>query len=192
MKPVSKVVSKYVPVLIDNINTDQITPARYMLALNRSNFARALFGNWRYDSQGKPNPEWVLNRPEMQNRTILLAGDNFGGGSSRECAVWALVDSGFLAVISTSIADIFRNNAVENGVVPVIVTPALHRQLVADPEAEVTVDVDAGMVRLPDGKSEAFPMDAFDRHCLLKGLQKLDFILSQRDAISAFEEDRGC
>lgn len=191
MKPLSKIVSKCVHLLVDDINTDQITPVRYMLTTKRVNFCHALFGNWRYDALGKPKSDFVLNRQEMQGRSILLAGDNFGCGSSREHAPWALVDGGFRAVISTSIADIFRNNAVKNGLVPVVVTPAFHGRLAAHPDVEVTVDLEACTVSLPEGAYEAFPIDPFARYCLLNGLDELDFLLSQEEGIAAFERGLG-
>lgn len=192
MEPISKIVSKCVPLLVDNINTDQVISAMGMMTTKRKNFAHALFGNWRYDVRGKPKEDFVLNRPEMQRRTILLAGDNFGCGSSRECAPWAMVDWGFRSVISTSIADIFRNNALKNRLIPVVVTPAFHRKLAENPDAEVTVDVEACRVFLSGGESESFAIEPFARYCLLKGLDELDFLLSQEEGIAAFERGLGC
>jgi 3-isopropylmalate/(R)-2-methylmalate dehydratase small subunit len=189
MDKVIRVRSRAVKVLLDNIDTDQITPARFLITTKRGNFAHALFGNWRYDEQGRPKSDFVLNRPESQGRTILVGGDNFGCGSSREHAPWAVRDWGFRAVVSTTIADIFRNNCLKNGIVPVVVSPAFHQKLVASDE-ELTVDVESCTISLPDGTSERFPIDAFARTCLLNGVDELGYLLSHEPAIAEFERRR--
>jgi 3-isopropylmalate/(R)-2-methylmalate dehydratase small subunit len=149
-----------------------------------------LFADWRFTSDGKPKPDFVLNQPAAAGAAVLVAGDNFGCGSSREHAPWALHDHGFRAVISTSIADIFRNNSLKNGLVPVVVDAAVHAKLLATPGAQVTVSVADQTLTLPDGTSTKFPIDPFARYCLLNGVDDLDFLLSQADAIAAFETRR--
>jgi 3-isopropylmalate/(R)-2-methylmalate dehydratase small subunit len=171
----------------DNIDTDQIIPARFLKGTSSSGLGRSLFADWRYDAQGLPRPDFVLNRPEAQGAEVLVAGDNFGCGSSREHAPWALVDAGFRAVISTSIADIFRNNALKNGLLPIAVEPAVHRRLLAQPGASLTVDLEAQAVTLPDGTRTGFEIEPFARYCLLNGVDELTFLLSQADAIAAYE-----
>jgi 3-isopropylmalate/(R)-2-methylmalate dehydratase small subunit len=174
----------------DNIDTDQIIPARFLKGTSSSGLGRSLFADWRYDAQGLPRPDFVLNRPEAQGAEVLVAGDNFGCGSSREHAPWALVDAGFRAVISTSIADIFRNNALKNGLLPIAVEPAMHRRLLAQPGASLTVDLEAQAVTLPDGTRTGFEIEPFARYCLLNGVDELTFLLSQADAIAAYERAR--
>jgi 3-isopropylmalate/(R)-2-methylmalate dehydratase small subunit len=173
-----------------NIDTDQIVPARFLTTTSRKGLGNALFADWRYDAQGKPRPDFVLNRPEATGCGILVAGNNFGCGSSREHAPWALLDFGIQAVISTGIADIFRNNSLKNGLVPVVVDPNTHGWLLANPGAEVVVDVAAREVQLPGGKSVEFPIDGFSRYCLLNGVDQLGYLLQQREAIRRFEQDR--
>ncbi|HVR69906.1 MAG TPA: 3-isopropylmalate dehydratase small subunit [Vicinamibacteria bacterium] len=172
---------------VDNVDTDQIIPARYLKGTSRSGLGQALFADWRYDAQGRPRAEFVLNRPEAAGAEVLVAGDNFGCGSSREHAPWALVDAGFRAVISTSIADIFRNNALKNGLLPVVVEPAVHRGLLERPGAPVTVDLEARSLTLPDGTRAEFEVEPFARFCLLNGVDELAFLLEQADAIARFE-----
>jgi 3-isopropylmalate/(R)-2-methylmalate dehydratase small subunit len=173
-----------------DIDTDQIVPARFLTTTTRKGLGNALFADWRFDANGRPKPDFPLNRPEARGCGFLVAGDNFGCGSSREHAPWALLDFGIQAVISTGIADIFRNNSLKNGLVPVIVDAATHGWLLANPGVELTIDVAARTVRLPDGRSVAFPLDGFSRFCLLNGVDQLGFLLGQSDAISAFERDR--
>jgi 3-isopropylmalate/(R)-2-methylmalate dehydratase small subunit len=172
---------------VDNVDTDQIIPARFLKGTSRSGLGRSLFADWRYDAQGRPRPEFVLNRPEAQGAEVLVAGDNFGCGSSREHAPWALVDAGFRAVISTSIADIFRNNALKNGLLPIVVEPGVHARLLAQAGAAVTVDLEAQAVTLADGTRTGFEVEPFARYCLLNGVDELAFLLSQADAIAAYE-----
>jgi 3-isopropylmalate/(R)-2-methylmalate dehydratase small subunit len=187
MTKVTRFTSPTVVLAVDNVDTDQIIPARYLKGTSRSGLGRALFADWRYDGQGRPRPDFVLNRPEAEGAEILVAGDNFGCGSSREHAPWALVDAGFRAVISTSIADIFRNNALKNGLLPVVVDPAVHRRLMAEPGARLTVDLEARTVTLPDGTRAQFEVEPFARYCLLNGIDELSFLLEQAGAIARFE-----
>ena len=176
---------------IENIDTDQIIPARFLKATSKIGLGKHLFADWRFDGAGQEKPDFILNRPEAAGATVLVAGDNFGCGSSREHAPWALYDYGFRAVISTSIADIFRNNSLKNGLVPIVVDAAAHAKLLAAPGAEVTVSVADQTLTLPDGSKAKFPMDPFARYCLLNGVDELEFLLSQDAAITAFETRRG-
>src|SRR5512136_213663 len=157
--------SRVVPLPVNNIDTDQIIPARFLKVTDKSGLGASLFADWRYNADGSPKPDFVLNRPEHQGAQILLAGDNFGCGSSREHAPWALTGFGFQAVISTSFADIFRNNALKNGLLPIVLDGATHRRILelydADPRAEVTVDLAAQTLRLQDGSEVTFPIDGF-------------------------------
>ena len=181
MKPFRTLTSKTVVLPVDNIDTDQIIPARFLTVTTKEGLGANLFADWRSD------PDFVLNRPEAEGARILVAGENFGCGSSREHAPWALADYGFRAVVSPSIADIFKNNAVKNGLVPVEIDEAFHRELVDHPGMEATVDLEAMELRLPDGRRASFPIDGFARHCLLKGIDQLEFLLEQEEAISSFE-----
>jgi len=190
MDPIRPFTSKTVVLPLDNIDTDQIIPARFLKGTTKVGLGQRLFHDWRYDTKGQLRGEFVLNRPEALGARILVAGDNFGCGSSREHAPWALLDFGFRAVISTSIADIFRNNALKNGLLPVVVDKHTHLKLVASPGGEVGVDLEAQRIRLPDGTSTPFAVDSFARLCLLKGVDELDFLRSQEPSISAFEQKR--
>lgn len=182
------------PLPIQNIDTDQIIPASYLKVTDRSGLASGLFSRWRYrdgDPEGEPISDFVLNRAEHGEARILLAGDNFGCGSSREHAPWALVGYGFRAVISTSFADIFRSNALKNGllVVPVDeeVSAALFDAVAADPATEVTIDLEARTLSLPAGGETSFEVDPFARRCLLDGTDQLGYLLNQASSIQAFE-----
>ncbi len=184
------------PLPIQNVDTDQIIPASYLKVTDRSGLASGLFCRWRYrdgDPEGERNAGFVLNQPQHQNARILLAGDNFGCGSSREHAPWALVGYGFRAVISTSFADIFRSNALKNGllVVPVTgeVSAALFDAVAADPATRVTIDLESRTLSLPDGGEAAFDVDPFARRCLLDGTDQLGYLLKQAAAIGAFEAE---
>jgi 3-isopropylmalate/(R)-2-methylmalate dehydratase small subunit len=174
-----------------HVDTDRIIPARFLTTTVRAGLGRHLFADWRFDAAGHPRPGFPLHHPEAQGATVLVAGENFGCGSSREHAVWALVDHGFRAVISTSFADIFRHNALENGLLPAIVPPAIHRRLLATAGAEVTLDVAAAELRLADGTCCAFPLDPFARHCLLHGIDALGYLLSQEEPIARYERCTG-
>lgn len=179
---------------IDNIDTDQIIPARFLKTISKAGLGDQLFFDWRYDADGNPKPDFILNRPEGKQAEILLAGDNFGCGSSREHAPWALTQYGFRAVISTSFADIFRGNAVKNSLLPIVIPATAHKALfgavAADPSAQVTVDLAQKKLTLPDGSGVSFPIDEFARHCMLEGVDELGYILHQEAAIAAFEAAR--
>jgi 3-isopropylmalate/(R)-2-methylmalate dehydratase small subunit len=190
VEPIKIIESRTVVIPRENIDTDQIIPGRFLKVTDKKGLGKALFSDWRYDGDGKPRADFVLNRPEAQGCTVLVAGDNFGCGSSREHAPWALVDYGFRAVISTRIADIFRNNALKNGLLPLVLEPAAVAKLLAAPGVKVTVDLGAQSVSLPDGSVAAFQVDAFSRYCLMNGVDELGFLLSQGDAISRFESSR--
>jgi 3-isopropylmalate/(R)-2-methylmalate dehydratase small subunit len=176
---------------VDNIDTDQIIPARYLKATDKTGLGEALFADWRYTADGAPRPEFVLNHPETHGAQILVAGDNFGCGSSREHAPWALVGYGFRAVISTSFADIFRNNALKNGLLPVAVdagTLHLLFELVEEiPALTVTIDLATQTLSIPGSDAVSFPVDPFSKTCLLKGIDELGYILGFSDQIAAYE-----
>jgi 3-isopropylmalate/(R)-2-methylmalate dehydratase small subunit len=171
----------------DDVDTDQVIPARFLKGTSREGLGDALFAGWRYEPDGRPRPDFVLNRPEARGAQVLVAGRNFGCGSSREHAVWALTGFGFRAVVAPSFADIFRGNALKNGLLPVAVGPGLHGRLVREPGLTVTLDLEAREIRLPDGSGEAFPIDPFARRCLLDGMDELQFLLAQEEAIAAYE-----
>ena len=187
MERMDLITSKTVVLPVENVDTDQIIPARFLKATSKVGLGSKLFADWRFDAEGKPKGDFILNRPEATGASILVAGDNFGCGSSREHAPWALVDYGFRAVISTSIADIFRNNSLKNGFIPVVVDAAAHAKLLAAPGATVTISVKDRTVTLPDGAKVTFPIDPFARYCLLQGVDELEFLLSQEQEIAAFE-----
>ena len=172
----------------DNIDTDQIIPARFLKVTSKQGLGKQLFADWRYDGQGQPKPDFVLNRPENAGATVLVAGDNFGCGSSREHAPWALRDFGFRAVVSTSVADIVRNTALKHGLLPIVVEPAVHRRLLEAPGAEVTVSLDQQALTLSDGTVVRFPIDAWARYCILNDTNELDFLLGQETEIRSFEQ----
>jgi len=190
MEKITRFTSATTVLAIDDVDTDQIIPARFLTTTTRDGIGKALFADWRYDSQGKQIPGFPLNEPGAEGRTILVAGRNFGCGSSREHAPWSLHDFGFRAVISTEIADIFRNNSLKNGLLPIIVDKATHAWLIANPGAEVTVDLEAREIRLPNGKAVNFPIDGFARLCILEGVDQTGFLLKQADAITQFEQTR--
>jgi 3-isopropylmalate/(R)-2-methylmalate dehydratase small subunit len=173
-----------------DVDTDQIVPARFLTTTVREGLGRALFADWRYDAAGAPRPDFFLNRPEAAGCGILVAGPNFGCGSSREHAAWALLDAGIRAVISTSIADIFFSNALKNGLVPARADAATCAWLLAHGGAEVEVDVAQGVIRLPDGRESGFALDPFARHCLVQGVDELGYLLSRLPDIEAWERTR--
>ncbi len=183
--------SKIVPLSAENVDTDQIIPARFLKVTDKAGLGANLFADWRYNGDGTPKPEFVLNQPEMKGRQVLLAGDNFGCGSSREHAPWALTGFGFRAVISTSFADIFRNNSLKNGLLPIIVDRDTHQQLFSlvgeDPETQVSIDLAAQTVTLPDGRKVGFNLDAFSKACLLNGVDEIGYVLGMGEKIAAFE-----
>jgi len=182
--------SQFVTLPIDNIDTDQIIPARFLTTISKACLDDQLFYDWRYDAEGAPRPDFVLNKAQSRGRRILLAGDNFGCGSSREHAPWALTQYGFRAVISTSFADIFRQNALKNSLLPVVVPRDVHAWLFANPDAKVQVDLAAQTLTLPDGRRVEFTVEPFARHCLLEGVDELGYILAQEGAIAAYESRR--
>ncbi len=179
--------SRLVPLPIDNIDTDQIIPARFLKTISKDGLGDQLFYDWRYDAQGKPKPDFILNTPEAKACKILLAGDNFGCGSSREHAPWALTQYGFRAVISTSFADIFRQNSLKNSLLPIVVPRDVHAELFKNPNAAIKVDLASQTLTLASGRTVEFPVDSFARHCLLEGIDELGYILQQDAAIAAFE-----
>ncbi len=187
MEPLKTFVSRTVVLPIDNVDTDQIIPARFLKGTTKSGLGEKLFSDWRYDAQGGRKADFVLNRPEAQGARVLVAGDNFGCGSSREHAPWALCDYGFRAVVSTSIADIFRNNALKNGLLPIVVEPALHQRLLGEPGVEVTISLEDQTLRLADGTTAQFTVEPFARYCLLNGVDELAFLQSADADIAKFE-----
>ena len=190
MKPLTTLESRLVPLAIDNVETDQIIPARFLKTVSKEGLGDQLFCDWRYDAQGRPKPDFILNQPRARGAEILLAGDNFGCGSSREHAPWALTQFGFRAVVSTSFADIFRQNSLKNGLLPIVVPPDIHAALLASPGAIVRIDLAAQTLTLEDGRSVEFPIDPFAKHCLLEGVDELGYILQQESAIASYEARR--
>lgn len=190
MNAIQTLRSKTVVLPVTNVDTDQIIPARFLTTTTREGLGRSLFADWRYDAQGAIRADFVLNRPESQGCRILVAGRNFGCGSSREHAPWALLDYGLQAVISTEIADIFRNNSLKNGFLPVVVDETTSAWLLANPGAEVSIDVASATLTLPTGVSVKFPLEAFSRYCLLNGVDELGFLLARRGDIEAYEHHR--
>jgi 3-isopropylmalate/(R)-2-methylmalate dehydratase small subunit len=192
MEPFTTLTSHIIAIPIENIDTDQIIPARFLKTTSKTGLGQNLFADWRYQTNGAPKPDFALNRPEAQGAQVLLVGDNFGCGSSREHAPWALVDFGFRAVISTSFADIFRNNALKNGLLPVVVDGETHLQLFSlveeEPNTEITVDLASQTLRLPDGREVTFPIDQFSQTCLLEGIDQLGYLLKQESHIAAYEQ----
>ena len=182
--------SKTVVLPIDNIDTDQIIPARFLKTTSMQGLGDNLFRDWRYQPDGSPNAEFVLNKPAAQGARILIAGDNFGCGSSREHAPWALVQYGFRAVVSTSFADIFKGNALKNGLLPVIVPPDIHAELLKWAGIVLKVDLASQTLTLPGGRGVEFPIDSFAKQCLLEGVDELGYVLQQEAAIAAFEAKR--
>ncbi len=190
MEPIAVIRSRTVVMPFDDIDTDQIVPARFLTTTTRDGLGEAAFADWRYDAQGAPKADFVLNDQSARGCQVLVAGKNFGCGSSREHAPWALLDYGFRAVISTEIADIFRSNSLKNGLLPVVVDADTHRWLVDNPGAQVEVDLDKLEVRLDDGRAIAFVIDRFSRYCLMNGIDQLGFLLKQDEQISTFEKTR--
>jgi 3-isopropylmalate/(R)-2-methylmalate dehydratase small subunit len=175
---------------VDNIDTDQIIPARFLKTISKDGLGDQLFYDWRYDASGAPKPDSILNTDAAKGAQILVAGDNFGCGSSREHAPWALTQFGFKAVLSTSFADIFKGNSLKNGLLPIVVPADIHAALLRSPGAIVNIDLNSQTLTLPDGTAVEFPIDAFSKHCLLAGVDELGYILNQDAAISAYEAQR--
>jgi 3-isopropylmalate/(R)-2-methylmalate dehydratase small subunit len=187
MEPIRTIVSRTVVLDRDDVDTDQIIPARFLKVTAKEGLGRSLFADWRFDALGRPRPDFALNRPEAQGRQVLVVGKNFGCGSSREHAPWALYDFGFRAVVGGSFADIFRSNALKNGLLPVAVPEEVRLRLAAEPGAEVAIDLKERTLRLADGTKVGFPIDPFARYCLMEGKDELEFLLAQEPAIAAHE-----
>ncbi len=190
MEPVKKIRSRTVVMPSKDIDTDQIIPARFLTTTSKEGLGDNLFCDLRYDADGQPDPDFPLNRPEADGADVLVAGHNFGCGSSREHAPWALVDFGIRAIISTGIADIFRSNALKNGLLPVVVDEETHAWLLANPGAEVDIDVERSTLTLPSGQTATYPIDAFARYCLVEGTDQLGFLQQHVDEIRQYEEAR--
>jgi 3-isopropylmalate/(R)-2-methylmalate dehydratase small subunit len=190
MQAISKIKSRSVVLPTRDIDTDQIIPARFLTTTSREGLGEFLFHDLRYDRDGAPDPEFALNLPAASGCEILVAGKNFGCGSSREHAPWALLDYGIRAIISTEIADIFRNNSLKNGLLPIVVCLATHDFLLRNPGIDLEIDVDKATLTLPDGQVVAFPIDGFARYCLVEGVDQMGFLLNQLDVIERFEETR--
>ena len=190
MQPLRRIHSKTVVIASSDIDTDQIIPARFLTTTTKEGLGRQLFADWRYHADGSPKREFVLNRAEAQGAEVLVVGRNFGCGSSREHAPWALLDYGFRAVVSTEIADIFRGNSLKNGFLPVVVDEQTAQWLLHHPGAEVDIDLETSRLTLPTGTSVAFPLEAFARHCLLSGLDEFGYLRSKLGDIERFEATR--
>ena len=191
MKPIRTLRSRTAVLAVSDIDTDQIIPARFLTTTTREGLGRHLFADWRYGPDGAPRTDFPLNRPQAEGCAILVAGNNFGCGSSREHAPWALTDYGFRAVVSTQIADIFRSNSLKNGLVPVIVDPATHRWLLEHADAEVSIDLETTTLTLPTGHAARFPLEPFARYCLMNGVDELGFLLGREARIAAYEAHAG-
>ena len=187
MDSIASIRSRTVVLPLDDVDTDQIIPARFLRTTVRDGLGEHLFADWRYRGDGSTDESFVLNQMEAQGAQILVAGRNFGCGSSREHAPWALLDYGIRAVISTEIADIFRSNSLKNGLLPVVVAADIHGWLVDHPGAELALDVESRSLRLPDGRVANYPLENFSRYCLLNGVDQLGFLLNHAAAISRFE-----
>lgn len=188
MQPIRSFSSRTAVLPFTNIDTDQIIPARFLTTTTKEGLGKQAFADWRYDAAGAPKADFVLNRPEAAGCSILVAGRNFGCGSSREHAPWALLDYGFRAVISTEIADIFRNNSLKNGLLPIVVDEPTHAWLLANPGASVKVDLQTSTLTLPNDVAVEFPIESFARYCLLNGVDELGFLLQQAAAIARYEQ----
>lgn len=192
MPSFTSITSHAVPMPAENIDTDQIIPARFLKVTDKNGLGDSLFCDWRYLADGSPKPDFVLNEPASQGAQILLAGDNFGSGSSREHAPWALTGWGFRAIISTGFADIFKSNALKNGLLPVVlpkdVVAKLFATVNADRAAKISIDLTTQTVTLPDGSTATFPIDDFAKHCLLNGIDQLGYLLSFDAEITKYEQ----
>ena len=190
MRPVVRVRSRTVVIPSSNIDTDQIIPARFLTTTTKDGLGLQLFADWRYRADGTPDPDFALNRPSARGAQVLIAGRNFGCGSSREHAAWALLDFGFRAVVSTEIADIFRGNSLKNGLLPIEVDESTSQWLLENPGAEIDIDLEAARLTLPTGLSVNFHIEAFARHCLLNGVDELGYLRGQLPAIERYEAER--
>ena len=189
-----KIQSTVTSFLVDNIDTDQIIPARFLKTISKDGLGDQLFFDWRYNADGSEKPEFVLNTEKAKKSQVLFAGDNFGCGSSREHAPWALTQYGFQAVVSTSFADIFKQNSLKNRLLPVVVSKEAHQALLAalsaNPDLQVTIEVEAQTMSWPSGPAVTFPIDGFAKHCLLAGVDEIGYVLQQEPAIVAYEAQR--
>jgi 3-isopropylmalate/(R)-2-methylmalate dehydratase small subunit len=188
--PVQHIRSKTTVIASSNIDTDQIIPARFLTTTTKAGLGRQLFADWRYRADGSPNPDFILNQPEAQSARILVAGRNFGCGSSREHAPWALLDYGFRAVVSTEIADIFRGNSLKNGLLPIVVDEATAQWLLTHPGVDLDIDLESATLTLPSGAQVPFPIEPFARHCLLNGIDELGYLRGKMPDIERFEAAR--
>lgn len=188
MEPITVIESKTVVLPFTDIDTDQIIPARFLTTTTKEGLGKNAFADWRYDAQGNLKSEFVLNQAAAKGCAILVAGRNFGCGSSREHAPWSLLDFGFKAVISSEIADIFRNNSLKNGLLPIVVDKTTHEWLLANPGAQVRIDLASSTLTLPNGTAVKFPVEAFARYCLLNGVDELGYLLKQSASISKHEQ----
>ncbi|MDZ4671277.1 MAG: 3-isopropylmalate dehydratase small subunit [Phototrophicales bacterium] len=193
MEKLQAFTGKVVALPINDIDTDQIIPARYLKVTDKAGLGEACFSDWRYNADGSPKPEFVLNKPEHAGSQVLVGGHNFGCGSSREHAPWALMGAGFKAVISTYFADIFQNNSLKNGLLPIVVDDETHKQLISlaeeDPNIEIHVDLASQQITLPDGRKVTFPVDAFSKYCLLQGVDQMGFLLNLDPDIVKYETE---
>jgi 3-isopropylmalate/(R)-2-methylmalate dehydratase small subunit len=187
MKPFTHIHSRTVVLPHENIDTDRIIPARFLTTTQRTGLGKALFNDWRYRADGSPDPDFALNKPPAQGCEILVAGRNFGCGSSREHAPWALLDYGIRVVLSSEIADIFRGNALKNGLLAVVLSEGEHRYLLEHSGIELAIDVAQGFIELPDGGRFTFELEPFAKHCLLSGVDQLGFLLQHENDVAAFE-----
>jgi 3-isopropylmalate/(R)-2-methylmalate dehydratase small subunit len=190
MKPLKEIRSRTASLPFENIDTDRIIPARFLTTTERAGLGRYAFNDWRYNADGSDNPDFLLNQAQAGDCHILVAGRNFGCGSSREHAPWALLDYGIQAVISSEIADIFRSNSLKNGLLTIVIDPAEHAALLASPGTELVIDIAAGTISKPDGSVIHFDLDRFARHCLLNGVDQLGFLLDAESEITAWETHR--
>ncbi len=192
MEKFTKLTSTMLPLPQCDVDTDQIIPATYLKVTNKDGLAEGLFARWCYKPDGSLDPDFALNQPQYQGAQVLVAGDNFGTGSSREHAPWALLGRGFRVVVSTSFADIFRNNALKNGLLPVVVDEQTHQQLISlateDPNSQIEIDLAEQTLKLPDDRIVTFPIDSFSKICLLEGVDQLGYLLNHEPEIAAYEE----
>jgi 3-isopropylmalate/(R)-2-methylmalate dehydratase small subunit len=192
MATFTKITSRVVPLLVDNIDTDQIIPARFLKVTDKNGLGDQLFCDWRYNADGSPKSDFILNQPRVRGAQILLAGDNFGCGSSREHAPWALTSFGFRAVISTSIADIFRSNSLKNGLLPIVLDRAEYQKLkdeiMRSPDAEVSVNLENQVLTFPSGINVKFPIDPFSKYCLLNGVDELVYLRRFTKEVEQYEK----
>jgi len=187
LPPLKRFEARFVVLESENIDTDQIIPARFLKGTTRSGLGTGLFADWRYDADGQERPDFIFNQPHAEGAEVLVAGHNFGCGSSREHAPWALLDHGIRAVVSTGIADIFRANSLKNGLLPVVVDGATHNRMLEAGTGIVTIDIEQQTLVLDDGTRADFPIDPFSRHCLMNGIDELCFLLDQAEEISEHE-----